>query len=217
MGRIVDLCGEIAAAVEEGADGFVLSPEAWAQLREDWPEEDIQDGINLVTDSFFQAELVEAADSLSARLVEILGAYGEEKAFSRAVGAYGEEKAFSRAASGQATLDIDVIRQLAHRLEQLEEILEAFRDDEPPDRQGFDALQRRLMEEATPRTEGTVQDTGRCEGDVSRSVPGAGFGARLVRADGAAAAAPGPRAGRRYPAHLAVLTESGPRSVVPWC
>lgn len=132
MGRIVDLCGEIAAAVEEGADGYVLSPGAWAQLREDWPEEDIQDGINLVTDSFFQAELVEAADSLSARLVEILGAYGEEKAFSRA-------------ASGQATLDIEAIRQLAHRLEQLEEILEAFRDDEPPDRRGFDALQRRLI------------------------------------------------------------------------
>ncbi len=133
MGRIVELCGEIAAAVEEGADGFVLSPEAWAQLREDWPEEDIQDGINLVTDSFFQAELVEAADSLSARLLEILGAYGEEKAFSRA-------------ASGQATLDIEAIRQLAHRVEQLEEILEAFRDDEPPDRQGFDALQRRLID-----------------------------------------------------------------------
>ena len=132
MGRIVDLCGEIAAAVEEGADGYVLSPGAWAQPREDWPEEDIQDGINLVTDSFFQAELVEAADSLSARLVEILGAYGEEKAFSRA-------------ASGQAVLDIEVIRQLAHRIEQLEEILEAFRDDEPPDRRGFDALQSRLI------------------------------------------------------------------------
>ena len=133
MGRIVDLCGEIAAVVEEGAEGFVLSPEAWEQLRGDWPEEDIQDGINLVTDSFFQAELVEAADSLSARLVEILGAYGDEKAFGSA-------------AAGEATLHLDVIRQLAHRLGRLEEILEAFRDEEPPDRQGFDELQRRLID-----------------------------------------------------------------------
>lgn len=133
MGRIVDLCGEIAAVVEEGAEGYVLSPAAWDQLRADWPEEDIEDGINLVTDSFFQAELVEAADSLSARLVDLLGAYGEEKAFASA-------------AAGEATLDIAVIRQLAHRIERLEEILEAFRNDEPPDRQGFDELQRRLID-----------------------------------------------------------------------
>ena len=133
MGRIVDLCGEIAAVVDEGAEGFVLPPEAWEQLRANWPEEDIEDGINIVSDSFFQAELVEAADSLSARLVEVLGVYGEEKAFASA-------------ASGKATFDIDAIRQLAHRLERLEEVLEAFRDDEPPDRQGFDALRRRLID-----------------------------------------------------------------------
>ncbi len=134
MGRIGDLCGEIAAVVDEGPEGFVLPAEAWERLRADWPEEDIEDGISFVTQSIFQSELVEAADSLSTRLLEVLGAYGEEKAFASAT-------------SGEATIDIGVIRQLAHRLNRLEEALEVFRDEDVPDRRGFDALQRRLIDE----------------------------------------------------------------------
>ncbi|MCG6923595.1 MAG: hypothetical protein LJF15_21265 [Acidobacteria bacterium] len=134
MGRIVDLCGEVAAAVDEGPEGFVLSPEAWEEFRKDWSEEDIQDALNFVTESILQSELVEAADSLSARLVEALGDYGGEEAFASAV-------------EGQATIGIDVIRQLAHRLDRLEEVLEVFRDEDAPDRQGFDALQRRLIDQ----------------------------------------------------------------------
>ena len=71
MGRIGDLCSEIAAVVDEGPDGFVLPVEAWERLGADWPEEDIEDGINFVTQSIFQSELVEAADSLSTRLLEV--------------------------------------------------------------------------------------------------------------------------------------------------
>lgn len=134
MGRIVDLCGEVAAAAEEGPEGFVLPPEAWEEFREDWPEEDIQDALNFVTESILQSELVEAADSLSARLVEVLGDFGEEEAFASAV-------------EGQATISIDVIRQLAHRLDRLEEVLEVFREEGSPDRTGFDALQRRLIDQ----------------------------------------------------------------------
>ncbi len=134
MGRIGDLCSEIASVVDEGPDGFVLPVEAWERLGADWPEEDIEDGINFVTQSIFQSELVEAADSLSTRLLEVLGAYGEEKAFASAT-------------SGGATIDIGVIRQLAHRLEGLEEALEVFRDEVVPDRRGFDELQRRLIDE----------------------------------------------------------------------
>ena len=33
MGRIVDLCGEIAANAEEGPEGLVLPPDAWSRLR----------------------------------------------------------------------------------------------------------------------------------------------------------------------------------------
>ena len=133
MGRIVDLCGEVAAVVDEGPEGFVLPMEARARLLADWSEEDIEDALGFVSESIFQSELVEAADSLSARLVELLGAYGDEKAYEAA-------------AEGKATLDIEEIRQLAHRLDRLEEILEVFREEESPDRQGFDELQGRLLD-----------------------------------------------------------------------
>ncbi len=134
MGRIVDLCGEIAANADEGPDGLVLPPEAWAKLRAEWPDEDIEDALSFVHDSLLQSELVEAADSLSARLVEVLGAFGEEKAFARL-------------AEGGGTIDLEVIGQLSRRLNRLEEILESFREDKGPDRRGFDSLQRRLMDQ----------------------------------------------------------------------
>ena len=134
MGRIVDLCGEVAAAADEGPEGLVLPPEAWDRLRADWEEEDIEDAMGFVTDSLLQGELVEAAESLSGRLVELLGAFGTAQAFEKAV-------------AGQAELGIDVIRQLAHRVDRLEEALETFRDDKGPDRRGFDALLRRLLDQ----------------------------------------------------------------------
>jgi len=134
MGRIVDLCGDVAAAADEGAEGLVLPPEAWDQLRGDWSDEDIEDALSLVRDSLLQSELVEAADSLSARLVEVLGTWGEAKAWAAAV-------------EGHAAIPVEVIRQLAHRLERLEEVLEFFRDQKGPDRRGFDELQRRLMDQ----------------------------------------------------------------------
>lgn len=134
MGRIADLCGEIAAAADEGPEGLVLPPEAWDRLRGDWSDDDIEDGLSFVRDSLWQSELVEAADSLSARLVELLGTWSEPKAWAAAV-------------EGHASLSIDVIRQLAHRIDRLEEVLELFRDQKGPDRRGFDQLQRRLMDQ----------------------------------------------------------------------
>jgi uncharacterized protein with von Willebrand factor type A (vWA) domain len=134
MGRIVDLCGEIAAAAEEGPEGLVLPPDAWDKLRAEWSDEDIEDAMGFVRDSLLQSELVEAADSLSARLVELLGEWGDARGWAEAL-------------EGRATLSVDVLRQVARRLDRLEEILEPFRDDPPPDRRGFDALRRRLMDQ----------------------------------------------------------------------
>lgn len=135
MGRIVDLCGEVAAAADEGQDGsLVLPAEAWDRLRDDWSDEDIEDALGFVRDSLLQSELVEAADSLSARLVELLGGWGEARAWAAAV-------------EGHASLPLDVIGQLARRVDRVEEILEAFRDEKGPDRRGFDELQRRLMDQ----------------------------------------------------------------------
>jgi len=134
MGRIADLCGEIAAAADEGPEGLVLPPDVWDRLRGDWSDADIEDGLGFVRDSLLQTELVEASDSLSSRLVELLGTWGEPKAWAAAV-------------EGHASLSIDVIRQLAHRIDRLEEVLELFRDQKGPDRRGFDTLQRRLMDQ----------------------------------------------------------------------
>ena len=134
MGRIADLCGEVAAAADEGPDGLVLPPEAWDRLRQDWSDEDIEDAMTFVRDSLLQGELVEAADSLNARLLEVLGHFGDAAAYARAQ-------------TGQAALDLDTLSHVARRVSRLEEILEVFRDGASPDRRGFDAFQRRLMDE----------------------------------------------------------------------
>jgi hypothetical protein len=133
MGRIVDLCGEIAAAAEEGPDGLILPPDVWERLRADWDDEDIEDALGLVHDSLLQAELVESADSLSARLIEVLGRFGETSEFQKAT-------------ADNGALSFEAIGQLARRASRLEEILEAYREGAPPDRRGFDALQRRLAD-----------------------------------------------------------------------
>jgi hypothetical protein len=133
MGRIVDLCGEIAADSEEGPEGLVLSPDAWDRLRRDWTEEDIEDAMGLVRDSILLGELVDAADSLNTRLLDVLGDFGEATAFTRAV-------------EGNGVLSLEAIGQLSRRVDRLEEILEVYREGKPPSRQGFDALRRRLAD-----------------------------------------------------------------------
>jgi len=147
MGRIVDLLGEIAAAAEEGADRLVLPPEAWERLRADWDDEEIEDAMGLVHDSLLQADLVESADSLSARLVEVLGAFGSESAFQEA-------------AADRGILGFEAIGQLARRVARLEETLASYRDGAPPDRRGFDALQRRLADHGieVEMAEGRAED-----------------------------------------------------------
>jgi hypothetical protein len=133
MGRIVDLCGEIAAAAEEGPEGLVLAPDMWDRLREEWTDDDIEDALSLVRDSLMLAELVESADSLSSRLVEVLASYGDTRSFKKL-----EE--------GEAILGIDAAGQLTRRVARLEEILEAYRDGASPDRTAFLTLQHRLAE-----------------------------------------------------------------------
>ncbi len=134
MGRILDLCAEIAAEAEEGEDGLVISPDAWDRFRQDWNDEEIEDAMALVKDSLLQGELAEAADNLSARLVEVLGHYGTAPAFQQAV-------------AGEARISVETIGQLARRVNRLEEVLELFRDGTPPDRAGFDGLRRRLVDQ----------------------------------------------------------------------
>jgi hypothetical protein len=138
MGRIVDLFAEVAAASEEGPDGLALPQDERERLRSEWSEEDLVDMLALVKDSFYQTELVDAADSLSSRLLEWLGALGSETVFKRT-------------AAGGTKLTLEAVSQLARRVERLEEALELYRDGAPPDRKGFDALLQRLVEDGLER------------------------------------------------------------------
>jgi hypothetical protein len=133
MGRIVDLCSEIAESAESGSEGLVLPPDVHARLRADWTDEDIDDALVLVHESMLHSDLMELADSLSTRLLELLGSYGEVAAFHKLE-------------TGSAVLTVDVIGQLVRRVARLEEVLESYRDGAQPDRRGFDALQRRLAD-----------------------------------------------------------------------
>ena len=45
MGRFAELCGEVAASMEEDVNGLTLPPEAWDRFRSDWQEEDIEDAM----------------------------------------------------------------------------------------------------------------------------------------------------------------------------
>jgi len=133
MGRIVDLFAQVAAAIEEGPGDLVLPTEDRERLKGDWPEADIEDAIALVRDNLLQGELLDCADSLNTRLIELLGAFGDEAAFRTAQ-------------AGQAIISLEVIGQVARRVDRLEAVLEIFRDGAPPDRQAFEALRRRLAD-----------------------------------------------------------------------
>jgi hypothetical protein len=131
MGRILDLCAEIASEAEEGEDGLILSPDAWERFRQDWNDEEIDDALALVKDTLLQGELIEASDSLSARLLDVLGNFGSPEAFKAAV-------------DGEGRLSVETLGQLARRVSRLEEVLQVYRDGTPPDRSGFDGLRRQL-------------------------------------------------------------------------
>jgi hypothetical protein len=133
MGRFADLCGEVAASLEEGVEGLTLPPEAWDRFRTDWTDEDVEDAISLVRESLIQSELVDAADSLSARMVELLGQFGAAAAFKKVE-------------AGEAHLSVEDLGQVTRRVARLEEVLEAFRDNPPPPDEGFESLRQRLAD-----------------------------------------------------------------------
>ena len=129
MGRIAELLAEVAEIAEEGPDGLTLTPDGWDRLREDWNDEDIEDALGLVTDSLLLAELVESADSLSARMVDFLGSYAAS---------------LEKVEAGTAVIGLEVMGQIARRVARLEDVLAAYRDGREPDHTAFDVVQERL-------------------------------------------------------------------------
>ncbi len=138
MGRFADLCGEVAAEADETPDGLVLPEDALARLYAmGWEDGDIADALEFVHASFIQNELLEAADSLSACMVGVLGEFGHEVAFRAA-------------ATGRARLALETIGQLTRRVAHLEEILRPLREGSPVDRSDFDQLRVRLAGQDDP-------------------------------------------------------------------
>ena len=133
MGRFIDLCAEVASEADEGEEGLILSPDAWDRFREDFNDEDIEDALKIVQENLIQEELVNAADSLSAYLVDVLGVYGSEKGFAEA-------------ATDGAVLTLGEIAGLVRRTSRLEDILTGYREGSPLDRSGLDSLARRLLD-----------------------------------------------------------------------
>jgi hypothetical protein len=138
VGRFADLCGDVAAEADETPGGLVLPEDTLARLYAlGWEDDDISDALEFVHASFVQNELLEAADSLSARLVEVLGAFGGDEAFRSAL-------------AGRARLPLEVLGQLTRRVAYLEEVLAPLRDGSPVDRVDFDRLVERLAHQEPP-------------------------------------------------------------------
>lgn len=133
MGRIADLIAEVAEQADPGEERLELPPEVRERLRQEWDEEDIESALELVHKEYLREELVATADSLTARMMDVLGEFGSPQGFQQAK-------------SGGAVLTLEVIGQLVRRVNRVEEVLNSLRDDPPPDRRGFDALRRRLMD-----------------------------------------------------------------------
>jgi hypothetical protein len=147
MGRFADLCGDVAASLEEGVEGLALPPDAWDRFRGNWEEADIEDAVALVQESLLQSELIDAADSLSSRMVDLLASYSPEEAFRKAE-------------AGQAILTLDDIGQLARRVGRLEDVLETFRDVAPPENPDFERLRVRLADHGIEAEMGLARESG---------------------------------------------------------
>jgi len=137
MGRFAELCVDVAAEADAGPDGLVLPQEAIERLRESgWVDGDIEDAIEFVHATFVQDELIEAADSLSGQLVELLGALDDDARFAEA-------------AAGRARLSLDAIRGLTRRVVRLESVLAPLREGSAVDSTAVERLGRRLVDEGS--------------------------------------------------------------------
>lgn len=132
MGRLIELITDVAASADEAGTSLVLSNADFDRLRDDWGDDEIEDALALAQTAFHHEAVNEAADSLCARVIEVLGAYADEKRFASA-------------ADPEASLPTETLAQLARSVAYLEEALTLVRDAPPPDRTLFDKLLERLM------------------------------------------------------------------------
>lgn len=131
MGRIVELITDVAASADEAGATLSLSHSDFDRLRDDWGDDEIEDALALAQVAFHHEAVNEAADSLSARVIEVLGLFADEKRFAEC-------------AREGAALSTETLAHLARSVVYLEEALSLVRDAPPPDRTRFDKLVERL-------------------------------------------------------------------------
>jgi antitoxin component HigA of HigAB toxin-antitoxin module len=131
MGRIVELITDVAASADEEGVNLKLPMVDFDRLRDDWGDDEIEDALALAQTAFHHEAVNEAADSLCARVIEVLGTFADEKRFAGAC----EEG---------APLPVDALAHLARSVAYLDEALNLVRDAPPPDLTRFNQLLERL-------------------------------------------------------------------------
>jgi antitoxin component HigA of HigAB toxin-antitoxin module len=131
MGRIVELITDVAAAADEEGANLTLPMGDFDRLRDDWGDDEIEDALALAQTAFHHEAVNEAADSLCARVVEVLGTFADEKRFASC-------------SEPGAPLPVESLANLARSVAYLEEALSLVRDAPPPDLALFNKLLERL-------------------------------------------------------------------------
>ncbi len=131
MGRIIELITDVAASADEEGPSLSLSTGDFDRLRDDWGDDEIEDALALAQTAFHHEAVNEAADSLSARVIEVLGVFADEKRFASC-------------ADPEAPMPTETLAHLARSVVYLEEALALVRDAPAPDRSRFDKLLERL-------------------------------------------------------------------------
>jgi len=131
MGRLIELITDVAASADEAGANLTLGTADFDRLRDDWGDDEIEDALALAQTAFHHEAVNEAADSLCARVIEVLGTFADEKKFASA-------------AEPGAPIPTDTLAHLTRSVAYLEEALALVRDSPPPDLTLFNQLQTRL-------------------------------------------------------------------------
>ena len=153
MGRLVELITDVAASADEEGVKLSLSTSDFDRLRDDWGDDEIEDALALAQTAFHHEAVNEAADSLSARVIEVLGMFADEKRFLSC-------------ADPDAALPTETLAQLARSVAYLEEALALVRDAPPPDRTRFDKLLERLANLGIEAEMAPILPLGKAEDEV---------------------------------------------------
>jgi len=148
MGRFAELCGEVAASMEEGVEGLTLRPKPGTASAPTGRRKTSKDAMGLVQESLMLDELVDAADSLSGRHGRLAGPISAPRLRTRA----------PRPARPRVSLD--ALGQLTRRVARLEEALARLSRQVPAANPGSRTLRVRLANQGIEEEMRSSEDEG---------------------------------------------------------